>query len=108
MIKKLNTWYCHTILRSATEAEILEWYKEEELRRSEDEAAWLADQHQQNEMWRADEDTPDLPETQEDEDLLHERSMTDHEEDRSQCPLCGTPWVHYGRCKPCDRAFGRD
>jgi len=109
-IKKCKTWYCHFILSEATEEETNEWYEEqereraeyaeEERQRREEEAKWFADYQREN----AEVENSNLP----DDDLIGLVQELPDEEDRSRCPLCGTHWTYYGKCKSCDRAFGHD
>ena len=117
IIEKCTRWYYHSILSEATKAEIEEWYEEQRRLRTEEEAMeakWLAEYIQQGNETEVENDVRKQGvDILENSDSSYERSMTEYEEDRSQedrshCPLCGTPWAYYGRCKPCDRAFGRD
>jgi hypothetical protein len=110
LIKNCKTWYFHFILSKATDEEVSEWLEEQKLERAKEEAMeakWLEEYLRQDEEFKTEEDIFIPDETREDEDPWDDWSTTEDEEDRSYCPLCGTPWVYYGRCTPCDRAFGR-
>lgn len=123
IVQNCNTWYNHFILSEATKAEVDEWYEEQERQRAEEEAdraMWLADYIQQQEQALKDglaeeeeyarqkEEDLKFQEKLEEREKLNELLRNEQEEDRAHCPLCGTRWVSFGRCKPCDRAFGRD
>jgi hypothetical protein len=122
IFQNCKTWYYHFVLSEATKAEVDEWYREQERERAEEEAneaMWLADYIQQQEQVLADrlaeeeyarqeEENRKYHEEVEEREKLNELLRNEQEEDRYRCPLCDTPWVSFGRCKPCDRAFGRD
>lgn len=123
IIQKCKTWYCHLILSEATKAEVDEWCDEQERQHAKEEAneaMWLADYIQQQEQVLADKQAEEEEcERQNDEGLKFQKELeereelkellrNEQEEDRYRCPLCGTRWVSFGRCKPCDRAFGHD
>ena len=120
IIQTCETWYYHFII---SEAEINEWCEEQERKRAEEdaeEARCLADYIRQQEQDIADklaeeeeyarQREEDLKFEQEFEELeeLRRQRLKEQEENEYRCPLCGTPWSLFGRCKPCDRAFGRD
>lgn len=122
IIQKCETWYCH-IRGEATDAEMQAWYEEQKRQQAqfELEEAELTESHRQYELekehWKAEDlareekyahpyslNEPD--EEQLERDRLEE---LDREQEHHQysCPWCGSRWSN-GRCRACDRAFGRD
>ena len=123
IVQNCKTWYSHFILSEATKAEMDEWYEEQERQRAEEEAEvakWHADYIHQQEQVLADQ----LAEEEEfarqrEEDLKFEKEFEEREELKRQqleeqerykfyCPHCDTRWSYPRKCRPCDRAFGRD
>ncbi len=117
-----ETWFCH-MRGEATKAEIeeLEDYSKERerLQAEEDaeEAKWYAEyiqlQEQQalaNKQAEAEEYDRQQEENRKFYEEMQKRVELNEflEEYEYRCPHCGTPWARIGRCKPCDRAFGRD
>lgn len=123
MIQKCGAWYCHVIYSEATQADIDEWFEEQERQHAEEEAEGakrladyiqlqelaIADKHSEEEEYvRLEEEDRKFHEEWAEREKLNEMLRNEQEEDRYRCPLCGTRWVSFGRCKACDRAFGRD